>query len=64
MCGEEDGMVCTVGHVSQQGQPRQQMEGYSRPTREIRISLRHYHSNYSHKNHERNTSMRQMAIML
>ena len=35
MCGGEDGMVCIVGDVSQQGQPRQQMEGYSRTTRII-----------------------------
>ena len=35
MCGGEDGIVCIVGDVSQQGQPRQQMEGYSRTTRNI-----------------------------
>ena len=36
MSGCKDRMVCIVGDVSQQDQERQQMEGYSRTTRDIR----------------------------
>ena len=54
MCGEcavkkTEWYALSEIDVSQQGQLRQQMEGYSRTTREIRNSLRYYSSKYFHK---------------